>query len=700
MKKGENTGQKDNQTTEKVTAQEVETRPSKRERKGSAGKRALKIALCMICGLAVIVGMAAVGMAIYLNRATADDAQLLDLNHIKLSYATLLMAEDKDNPGTWVEYERIYSNENRIWVNYEDVPQVLLDCVVAAENPKFWSSGAPGSHITQQVVRLISKDNEDTVLRKARELYRAMWMERTYTKEQILEAYLNLVYLSPEASGIEAGAKHFFDISTQELSAAQSAALVSMISAPSANNPIQHPEDNKLKRDAILQKMFQQGYLTQQAFDSAVAESDAMRFDAVETAPQERQVYSWFTDTVIAEVLADLVESGYTQEEAAQLLYNGGLCIYLTVDTQIQAIVEDVAKNGYTRANGTIGFDRPVGGEADAQAAMVVMNYEGEILGIAGGLGEKKNSLEYTRATDMMRQPGTLMGPLGTYAPGIEHDIFTYSTGFLDAPLQGGWPSNSDGAGSGATVTVEEAIARSYNTVAVRALEKTGLNVAFDFLKIVFQLRGLQEEDNGYSALALGGMTYGVTPLEMCASYAIFGNDGTYYAPHSYSRIEDQSGEVLIDKTSTYHAAAISPETSMIMNRLLASVTDYGTGTNAVPKAENNPSDLPYVGKSGTTPDDRDFWWVGMNPYYVCAVWEGYDTPQNMTTIRPQPVQMLFREIMGRASKDLPEKEFPTAPGVVTAQYCTETGNLAGAGCPSKLGYYKENALPPRCTGH
>lgn len=410
------------------------------------------------------------------------------------------------------------------------------------------------------------------------------------------------------------------------------------------------------------------------------------------------EAYTWFSEIAIREVINDLVKYNVaeTRAEAEKLFYEGGLQVYLTIDPKIQAVCEDVALNGYKTADGEYKLERE-----GAQGAVVVMNYNGELLGVAGGLREKEMDLGLNRAVDTVRPPGSAIMPLGAYCLGIEHDTITYSTGFKDEPTEfidgHGWPNNNDGMYAEGKIPVAQAIARSTNTVAVQSLKTVGVDAAYNFLADSVGISTIDETDKNYAALALGGMTYGVSPYEMCAAYSIFGNDGTFTEKHCYTKVVDAGGEVIIDKESSLGKNyAISPQTSMIMNRALQLVMANGTGVSARP--QENPENLPYAGKSGTS-DGTDNWFIGMNPYYVCAVWEGFDIPEMLSVIRPHPTQLMFREVMTQISKGLSGRQFPVADGVKTAQYCLDSGDLASVGCPdTATGYYKDDVCPPTCN--
>jgi len=343
------------------------------------------------------------------------------------------------------------------------------------------------------------------------------------------------------------------------------------------------------------------------------------------------------------------------------------------------------------------------------QGAVIIMDFEGRLQGIAGGLREKTASRSFNRATDGTgRQTGSVMKPLGAYCLGIEYNFFTYSTAFFDGPVRmfrgSEWPVNYSRQYAEAEVTVAEGISQSLNTIAVQAMEKVGPEKTYEFLTDSLGITTLVEDDKSTGPLALGSMTWGVKPYEMAGAYQVFGNDGTYYEPHSYYRVEDaRTGEPIFDKEMNIKKIqAITPQTATIMNRLLQTVMygSSGTGRTAMSNIKN-PKGLPYAGKSGTTSDNKDLWFIGMNPYYVCVVWEGYDDPTRMSGGSASYVQPMFGKVMGRISEDLPYKNFETYPGVETATYCKATGDLAGPGCAeTATGYYKEGFLPPQCSLH
>lgn len=696
--------------------------------------------LCVIAGCAVLVMT-----SVYLVNVTADDDALLDLNSIELSYSTRFMAKNPET-GDWEEYERIYGEENRIWIDYADMPQHLIDATVASEDARFWShkgvdwkrtiaafinylpgidlweTNQGGSTIYQQLIKNITGENEaggfDGVLRKVREIYRALALDKRYSKDQVMEAYLNTINLSGTVCGIESAAKHYFGKTTGELTVAECAAIVCITKSPTAYNPYLYPDANKVQRNTVLYNMYDYGMLTEAEYNAAKAESEAMVFlDDVATEDSDDGVWSWFTETARKEVLRDLQEiCGYTGDEAYDLFYNGGLTVYLTVDQAIQNVMEaevdKIAAGDDELWPSYITHVTDEGVEERVEGAMVVMNYRGELLGITGSMYEKTDNTAFNRAVDATRSTGSSMKPIAVYAPALETDKITYSTLFEDAPITimndddepEEWPRNYDHT-YGAPVTVNVGLRKSLNTTAVHTMQLIGFDYSFDFLTTRLGISTLVETyydatqgkyvGDRTNSLALGGLTYGVSLYEMVAAYLPFGNAGTYVEPHSYTIVEDSNGNILINKeTSIRTVQALSEDTAYIMNKLMQEVFTWGTGTSA------RYGTMPLAGKSGTTSDNVDYWFIGMNPYYVMGVWEGFDTQDYVKTVKPHPTQLMFKQVMSTISEGLEEANFPTCDTVTALRFCQESGMLAAEGCTkTSVGYYKKGEYPGYCNG-
>ena len=721
--------------TENKSAKSTGTAPrKKKKRKTSFWQHLLRFIIICICVCCLAGCTLVIGLSLYIADVTKDDNKILDITQIKLSYATRLMAYD-DETNEWYEYQRLYSGENRVWVDYDDMPQCLIDAIVASEDHDFWnhngvswkrtfyaflneifhmSSTQGGSTITQQLIKNITDEKQVSglsgILRKVREIYRALEMEKNYSKEQILETYLNTFRLSGQVAGIEAAANYYFGKTTSELTVEECCSIICITKYPTAYNPYLYPDENRTQRNYILYEMHDLGYLTDEEYQEAYDASYAMTFDEANTVNvSSNDVYSYFTDAAIEEVLDDLQEyKGLSESEAYDLLYEGGLTIYLTIDPDVQEACETVAEDP------DMWPEREYDSEGNLldnqiEAGMVVMDYNGEVKGLFGGLGEKTTSRSFNRATQALRQTGSSMKPLADYAPGIELKKINYSTLFPDTASEEingtAWPKNYDGT-YGTPVTVYKAVAASLNTVAIHVLNLVGYDFAFDFLTAslgfehlvdsrVSQWTGQVVTDRTLS-LGLGALADGVTVLEMTAAYCIFGNDGEYIEPHFYTTITDASGDVILDKTQYITVTqAVSVETAEIMNYMLRGVVSEGTGTTA------RGGQFPIAAKSGTSSEDNDFWFIGLNPYYCIGGWMGYDENKWMTYRYHFDIQLAWKAIMDEICADLEYKDFPSNGDIVAASFCMASGDLASGACTNtRTGYYTTDNMPDNVCSH
>ena len=681
--------------------------------------------------IGVIVGsIVLVGLTKYLVDVTEDDGEKLNLTNLKLSLTTIIYYQDAET-GEYEEYQRLDGSENRIWVDLKDIPQHVRDAYIAVEDKDFYdhngvdivgtvaamineytpiklfSSKRGASTITQQLVKNLTMDNEGSgiggAFRKLREIYRAFALEKQYTKDEILEAYLNTLRLSHNWAGVQAGANNYFGKDVSELTIAEAASIAGITKNPSVYNPYSYPENNLERRDDILYFMHQQGKISTEDYEAALAEELVLN----QEIRSKSFVNSYFTDMVIDKVTADLVEKyNITRSEASYMLQNNGLKIYSTVNPTLQSAMEEVMLNE-PGSNGKQLFPvkentYTVNGEKvtqTPQAAMVSVDYNGAIVGVVGGLGEKTEDRVLNRAVDSLRQTGSTMKPIGAYAPALEYDYIHFSTGLYDDFVKEidddenpgqkkEWPRNYNPGYSKTQIPVVNAIAKSLNTIAVRTLMMLGPKASYDFLTNSVGITSLTDRDIDLGPLALGSMTEGISPLEMAAAYAIFGNGGKYIEPYCYTTVEDSSGEVILE-TKVTSVQALSEETAYIMNRALKTVLEYGTGAGLAPKR------LDAVGKTGTTSDNKDHWFIGVTPYYSTATWWGYDKPAELSVnYTTHPPTTAWRNVMNIAQAELPSKSFPTSKDVEMLNYCPITGNIANANCPDqKPGYYKKSTI-------
>lgn len=625
-----------------------------------------------------------------------------------------------DSDGNQVELTRLHGEENRIWVDLDDMSPHLKDAFIAIEDQRFekhhgvdWirtigvivkpsNSGQGGSTITQQLIKNLTDEKDVTIVRKFNEILSALNLERNYSKDEIIEAYLNTIYLSEGCYGVKTAAETYFGKDVSDLNIAECASIAAITQFPGKYDPLRKPENNRQRQLRILEEMLSQGFITQEEYDEAVAyemvftNSENYQGSQVsdsESGSNENKIDSYYVDYVVKTVLEDLQKMGYTERKAKSLLYGGGLKIYTAVDFDVQNALEDVYENYKRMPDETV------------QGAMVVMNYEGRVLGLVGGTGEYSGSLELNRAFQSYRQPGSSIKPLSVYGPAFEKslnddsvDIY-WSTLIDDRPLKEVdgkmWPTNEGGGYSGAKTTIQKGIANSLNTISARTLDMIGVDYAYDYISNRFHISSLSAADCDYAPLATGSLTEGVSVLEMTAAYAAFGNGGAYYQPYCYYKIEDSQGNVLIetDAASTKEQA-LTESTGWLMNKILQTVMTSGTGRSY------KISGVECFGKTGTTTDSKDRWFVGGTPEYVAAVWYGYDMPKEIVyRLSSNPAGTIWETVMNEIYdvKGKNVTEFPEYDGIVQKSYDSSNGLLTNYSS-GNTGWYDVNNLPGYST--
>lgn len=575
----------------------------------------------------------------------------------------------------------------------------------------------------------------ESLERKIQEQYLAVQLSKTRSKDWVLENYLNTINLGQNTLGIQAASRRYFGKDVSDLTISESAVIAAITQNPSWWNPVSHPENNKERRTKVLTNMKKQGYISQEEFEEAMADDVYARIQQVNIQYAEASPNSYFVDALIDQVVEDLVEQkGYNETQAYKALYEGGLTIYSTQDPAIQAICDEEindpenypANSKYSfsyritikKADGTvenlseqtmlnyyresnsgysINFDseeeaaaaieaykETVLGEGDTieaetvlytlqpQAATVIMDqYTGEVKAMVGGRGDKTGSRTLNRATRTTRQPGSTFKILAAYAPALDTAGMTLATVQDDAPYtyaNGAPLRNSDRKYRG-LITMREAITRSVNVSAVKTLTEISPQVGYDYL-MNFGFTTLPQSDIVQS-LALGGITNGVTNLELAAAYATIANNGTYTKPRLYTKILDHDGKILIDNTPQTRTV-LKETTAFLLTNAMQDVVSYGTGRTA------NFDNMSIAGKTGTTNDDRDMLFAGFTPYYTCVTWGGFDdnSPQDYERYE----RTLWKAIMERLHEGLEYKEFPRPEGLSAATICQKSGKLAVEG--------------------
>ncbi|MFV0413268.1 MAG: transglycosylase domain-containing protein [Oscillospiraceae bacterium] len=706
------------------------------------------------------------------NDDTMLDLESVKLNQTSFFYALNPDNPNAEAEDDWQVYQELVGPEHRIWVSGEQIPEDLKNAVIAIEDRDFYNHNGVSiprtiyatlneflnlsdtsfgaSTIEQQLVKNLTGEKESEgqsgYERKMREMFRAWGLDKRYSKAMIMEAYLNTISLSGKIAGVQAGANEYFGKDVSELNLQECAMIAGITRAPGAYNPYTNPENCLNRRNSVLEQMLATGKITQQQYDEAVVTPLGLIEKSQSETSVYGQVYSYFSDQVFEDVVKDLMEKySWNKETAVSYMFTGGLKVYTTVDLNIQSTMEDMYYNGYkddgfftlrkdsrtgklykdvltvkeTAEDGTVTEVLP-------QSAAVVIDYTGALRGVVGGIGEKTESRVLNRATQSTRQVGSTMKPIGAYALAIENGLIDYSSMIVDSGVsyKGGsgsvnpetgepnynWPRNATGSYRNVPMAVVSAIAESTNTIAVKVGMRVGVEEMFDFLQNTLQISSLVSEgavnDKDFAPLVLGSLTNGITTYELAGAYMMFGNGGKFYSLHSYSHVTDASGNEIL-RTKQTAVQAISEETAYVMNRLLYTVINGAPGVSAT-AAGFGLENTTAVAKTGTTTDNNDRWFVGLTPYYVSAVWWGYDKgfddahTLNWGVGRANIPPNVWKTLMDDIHQDLPQIDFPEKPsGVKVAAFCNETGQLAGPNCPSTTtGYYTSLRVPDTCTLH
>ncbi len=647
-----------------------------------------------------------------------------------------------------LEDQRLYGEQNSLWADYEQIPQDLKDAFVAIEDKRFWdhagvdwvrtgsavmkfftgNSSYGGSSITQQLIKNITQYDDVTIQRKVQEIVCALNLEKSKSKEEILELYLNIIPLSQRCYGVQSAANTYFGKKVSELSLIECVCIASITNMPTKYDPVQNPENNQERRDIILQEMLAQGYITQQEFDSAFDQEITLNLTEVSTTIATN---SWYTDTVIEDVITDLMKTyNYTRQVASNKIYSGGLQIYTLMDPEVQNALTEVYCDNRVFEKA---LKKQVSG-VPAESAMVICDpYTGDLLGIVGGRGEKTENRILNLAAQSVRASGSSIKPLAVYGPAVEEDIVNWGTVVDDVPVNFGddpddpvaWPKNLPVKYSGLT-TIDDAITRSVNTVSIKTLMMLGEQRSFSYLTDQLGFYSLIESatlddgstitDIGLASLALGQQNYGVTVREMTSAFCVFPNSGMYNKTRSYLYVYDSNGDIVLSNDSESNVV-FSEETAYIMTKMME---------NVFRSAGNSPYNVTLrhtvncAGKTGTAGNDYDRWLLAYTPYYVGGVWYGYKIPKVLTgELSTSPCSYIWDEVMTRihqkfiddaksGKEDLRTFDDSTPTGVVKLKYCTESGKLLTPACAldprgdrSDEGWFKKGTEPTElCDRH
>lgn len=609
--------------------------------------------------------------AFYVKTCLTEDIDV-SLSDYQLSESSIIYCET--SAGEYKELATLHGSENRIWVDLEDIPDYLVKALVAIEDHRFYEHkgvdwyrtvGAMftmltggddsfgGSTITQQLIKNLTGNKEVTVQRKLIEIFQALEFEKKYDKDEIIEWYLNAVYFGEGCDGIYTAAQKYFGKEPSQLTLAESASIVGIVNLPTYYSPFYSEENNKERRETVLRRMYELGYISYDEYEEA--KNEQLVFTRSDNEVADQEIYSYYVEAVIKDVTEDLMEQkGISQDTARQLLYNGGYRVYSCLDPYIQECVDNVYLD-------VENFPKPYrANDQQLQSAMVIMDpYTGEVVAMSGGVGEKTGNLVLNRATDALRAPGSSFKPLAVYAPAIELGLITPSTLVNDAPReevemsQNQWyPNNSDFKYRG-IIDIATGVRLSLNTVAAQVLDKLGLDASTNFLKNKLGVTSLVPDDYNYASLALGELTNGISVLEMAQAYCTFDNSGIFTEARTYSRVTDAAGNIVLDNQPKTHVAMKS-STATNITSLLFSAANYGTGSESIFSGQ------AIAGKTGTSSYNWNRWFAGYTPYYVGVVWTGFDQPEQMY-VYGNPAAQVWRRVMQQVHAGLEYKSFPAA---------------------------------------
>lgn len=676
------------------------------KRKGRSKKKIWLGLLCFLLVAVILLTAGGVLLILPYSKATMD-LSLLTL--CEEGEPAVLYVRDPQAKGAEDAYRPIAEGipqgmRRQILTDIEALPEDLVNAFVAIEDKRFFEHEGVdlrrtlhaawdyvtqkgeatfgGSSITQQLVKNLTGNTDRTPRRKLTEIFTALDLERQVDKETILEVYLNVINLGEGCLGVGAAADCYFGKAPSELSLCECAALAAITNNPTYYDPRVHPENNEKRRRLILREMRDQGYISEERYAEAVDCSLTLCDEKKPTAPMT----TWYTEMVMADVLRDLqARLGYSYEKAVLLLSHGGL----RIETAMNEAVQDAVTEYYENA-----ANFPVGTNGRPESAMLIMDpYSGEILAVAGAIGKKEAYYLQNYATQTKRPAGSAIKPLSVYAPALKEGLITWGSVFEDAPSEEKhgrpWPKNADGLYRG-RVTVRDSVAHSLNTVSVEVLKLLGLETSFAFLHDTLHMESLLSaegeaaHDLTLSSLALGQQSYGVTVRELTAAYTIFAN-GVYHAPISYRCVLDSEGRVLLEN-KTEGERVLTEEEACIMTRLLETVTTDGTASNMRLREEG----ILVAGKTGTTQNNCDRWFVGYTPRLLCGVWMGYDYPMPLDGIDGNPAVWAFDDVISACEdilqKDAPKSSFDPHERVISVRICPLSGEIATPECYAAMG--------------
>ncbi len=708
--------------------------------------KALLIITIVIVGAAIILGVV---FSIYVNKyvdKTIDEELFYVVGsnaQTKLYYYEYSDRAGRQGEAVEMSEEPLYGGYRSKYVQSSDLPQDLKNAFISIEDKRFekhkgvdwwrtasagvnyylnFSTSFGGSTITQQLVKNVTDNDDYSFQRKIQEIFWALDLETKMDKQEILGLYLNIINLSQGCYGVGAAADYYFSKDVSELTLSECACIAAITNSPTYYDPIKNPENNDRRRLLILGQMYEQGYIDQDEYTAACDEKIVLD---VKDHYEDTHINSWYTDMVVEDVMRDLMEQyGYSRTMASLIVYTGGLQIYTVMDKDVQAALDVYYSNEKN-------FASSKDGELPESSMIVIDSQTGDILGVAGAIGQKKGNRIQNFATTTVRPAGSVIKPLSVYAPALEDGVINYATVYDDTPVNFGnynldankgaivqpvaWPKNANGIYRGLT-NINYAIKHSINTVTVKVLEDIGVERSFDFLYNDLEMKSLIQSktldggsvisDMDYAALALGQFNYGVTVRETTAAYSIFVNDGIYNSYRSYYEVTDGNGNTVLENKYDGHAV-MSEENADIMTNMLMNVTDNGTASEITLKES-----IDCAGKTGTTQNKYDNWYIGYTPYYIGGVWMGYEYPKPLSDYQSNKCIEIWDEIMTVLHEKYIGTEdvlrFEMSDNIVECEYCVDSGKLMTTACKNdprgnraERGYFAKGTEPTEpCDRH
>ena len=673
-----------------------------------------------------------------------DTTMPMSLSTFKLKESSTIYVSDQlhiesVDTAQWREHEKLYATEIRTRVDFTEIPQIMKDAMVAIEDKRFYehdgvdwkgtgraivqlatgTGNSGGSTITQQLIKNLTGENQVSIMRKIKEIFMALNLEKEYTKDEILEAYLNLVNYGNGYYGVQAAAKGYFGKNIWDCNIAECATIAATTKNPYGLNVFYFPEANKKRRDTVILEMYNQNMITKDEYVEALEQSENLKlrgidFDADQVDDDDESsaynTWNWYDEEVFKDTYTILQEyCNLDYATAIETMYSGGLKIYSAQYVPLQEAFEDLLQENWQSYS-----DDP-----EIWSAACLMEYDGRILAVnsnklddEGNIVEKKGRREFSLVSDSTNQPGSSIKPIGVYALGVEHQYITYGSLLKDEALPNyngkgkSGPKNFSGRyNETGYVNVDRALTESLNAPVVQLLNQMSPMTSYTFLTEGLGLSTLTENDaNNLGGVSLGGLEKGVTVREMTGAYQIFGNGGKYYEPYTVYRIEDHEGNVLYDYQDRQAEQVISFDTATIMNKMLHLPIIGVEGAYATAWQVYR-SGLDQIGKTGTTDDECDVWYMGATPSLVCGIWNGHETKSRLQDTNG--AKTMYKEIINWLDANYNELlysgSYPLSDNVVRVEFCRDSGlrpSEEEGMCPDRAyGWYSRNNIPGRCDG-